>query len=102
MFHCRTATLAAVLTCGGALSLPSFAQTWVSTATQGLGNVLANATPLAALPSSTSLHIAVALQLNNKASLVQYVKAIGDPSNPLYGESLSVDQFVASYAPTSA
>jgi len=67
-----------------------------------LGTVLANAVQLGPLPASTTLHIAVALKLNNRDLLVQYVKAINDPSSPLYGSSLTVSQFVANYAPTSA
>src|SRR6267143_5457970 len=85
-----------------ALTLSSPAQTWISTSTQGLGTVLANAVQLGPLPASTTLHIAVALKLNNRDLLVQYVKAINDPSSPLYGSSLTVSQFVANYAPTSA
>ena len=85
-----------------ALTLPSPAQNWISTSTQGLGTVLANAAQLGPLPASTTLHIAVALKLNNRDLLVQYVKAINDPSSPLYGSSLTVSQFVANYAPTSA
>lgn len=88
--------------CGFALSLPSAAQTWVSTATQGLGNMLVNATPMGLLPAATTLHVAVALQVNNKQSLIQYVQAINDPSNALYGSSLTVSQFLAGYAPTAA
>ena len=85
-----------------ALTLPSPAQTWISTSTQGLGTVLTNAVQLGPLPASTTLHIAVALKLNNRDSLIQYVKAINDPGSPLYGSSLTVSQFVAAYAPTSS
>src|SRR5690348_6628981 len=91
-----------ILVCGCALSFPSLAQVWVSTATQGVGNQLANATPAGLLPGSTTLHIAVALGLNNKDALIQYVQAINDPTNPLYESSLTVSQFTASYAPTSS
>lgn len=87
---------------GCALSLPSNAQTWVSTATQGLGSLLVNATPAGLLPASTPLHVAVALQINNKHSLIQYVNAINDPGNALYGSSLTISQFLATYAPTTA
>jgi subtilase family serine protease len=78
------------------------AQTWVSAGTRGVGNLLANATPLGAADPSMTLHIAVALQLNNKSALLQYVSAINDPASPLYESSLSVDQFISSYAPTAA
>jgi subtilase family serine protease len=78
------------------------AQTWVSTATQGVGNLLTNATPLGSADPSMPLDVALALQLNNKNALAQYVSAINDPTNPAFETSLSVDQFVASYAPTAA
>jgi pseudomonalisin len=94
--------LLSLLLCGSALSLPSNAQTWVATATQGLGSLLVNATPAGFLPASTSLHVAVALQINNKQSLIQYVNAINTPGNALYGSSLTVSQFLATYAPTTA
>jgi len=84
------------------LTLPAAAQTWTSTATQGLGTVLANAVQLGPLPASTTLHVAVALTLNNREALAQYVQAINDPASPLYGNSLTVGQFVAAYAPTSS
>ena len=85
------------------LCLATFAnaQTWVSTATQGLGNLLVNASPLGAADGSQMLHIAVALQLNHKDLLVQYVQAINDPNSPLFNNSLTVDQFVAAYSPTA-
>ena len=78
------------------------AQTWVSTATQGLGNSLVNASPVGALDGSQTLHIAVALQINNRDALIQYVNAINDPNSPLFNNPLTVDQFVATYAPTAA
>jgi len=61
-----------------------------------------NAAPLGLLPAATTLHVAVALQINNKQSLIQYVKSINDPTNTLYGSSLTVSQFLATYAPTAA
>jgi pseudomonalisin len=83
-----------------AAPIPSLAQGWAATATRGLGSLLANATPIGLLPGSTPLHIAVALQVNNKDALVQYVKAVSDPTSALYGNSLTVSQFVSAYAPT--
>src|SRR5207245_5697131 len=75
--------------------------TWVSTATQGLGPFLANATPLGPLSGSTPLHIAVGLKLSNTAALNQYIRSINTPGDPLYGSSLTVDQVVATYGPNS-
>jgi len=92
----------AALVCAGALSVPCFGQGWTSTATKGLGSSLTNATPVGVLPASTALHIAVALRLNNRSGLESYAAAIQDPSNSLFGSALTVDQFVATYAPTSA
>src|SRR5260370_34831988 len=50
--------------------------------------------------ASTTLHVDGALQVNNKQSL--NVKSINDPTNALYGSSLTVSQFLATYAPTAA
>jgi len=86
----------------GALSVPGYGQAWTSTATKGLGSALVNAAPIGALPGSTQLHIAVALQLKNRSALANYVKSIQDPTNALFGDSLTVDQFAASYAPTAS
>ncbi|HUI81672.1 MAG TPA: S53 family peptidase [Bryobacteraceae bacterium] len=88
--------------CAAALSVPGYGQGWTSTATKGLGTALTNAVSLGPLPASTPLHIAVALRLNNRSGLENYVAAIQNPSNSQFGSSLTVDQFVASYAPTSS
>ena len=90
-----------ILFCIIASPMPSLAQGWAATATRGLGNLLANATPIGLLHGSTPLHIAAALQVNNKDALVQYVKAVSDPTSALYGDSLTVSQFVSAYAPTA-
>lgn len=73
--------------------------TWVNTATQGTS--LASATSLGALPGSTPLHVAVALRLRNQSGLDAYIKAINDPTNALFGQSLTPAQFAATYGPTS-
>ena len=101
---CGTALTASLLIAASLLLTASVgsAQTWVPTGTQGVGNLLVNATPLGAAEPSMPLHIAVALQLNNKSALEQYVSSINNPASPLFESSLSVSQFVASYAPTSA
>jgi pseudomonalisin len=78
------------------------ATTWVSTATRATGPLLVNATPLGLVASSTPMHLAVGLRLQNQSALVQYTRAVNDPANSLYGNWLTVDQFVAAYAPTSA
>src|SRR3981189_2904378 len=75
---------------------------WVSTATRAVGPLLVNATPIGVLDNSTPIHIAVGLSLRNQNTLVQYVRAANDPSSPLFGNWLTVDQFVAGYGPTSS
>jgi hypothetical protein len=75
---------------------------WVSTATRAVGPVLVNATPIGLLDSSTPIHVAVGLRLRNQNALVQYVRTANDPSSPLFGNWLTVSQFVAGYAPTSS
>jgi pseudomonalisin len=96
----RVITTFAVLI--GLCCMPLAAQTWSSTATQGLGNVLSNATPLGLAAPNSPMHVAVALQLNNKQALQQYIQAINTPGSALFGSSLTPDQFVANYAPTTA
>jgi pseudomonalisin len=44
--------------------------------------------------------VKVALRLNNRQALEQYIQAINTPTNSLYGSSLSSAEFAASYAPT--
>lgn len=48
------------------------------------------------------MHIAVGLKLRNQSGLAQFVQAVNDPASPVFGNWLTVDQFVASYAPTAA
>jgi pseudomonalisin len=94
--------IAVFLLLASSMCAPAFAQTWASTATQGLGNLLSNATPVGLLDSATPLHVKVALRLNNQSALQQYIQAINTPGSSLYGSSLTTDQFVATYAPTTA
>jgi pseudomonalisin len=94
--------VAASLACLSMLSGIAIAQTWVSTATQAVGPTLANAVSQGNLPDSTSVHVNVGLQIQNKAALVSYVQAISDPGNPLYGQELAPSDFLASYSPSSS
>lgn len=75
---------------------------WSPTATQGVGSMLVNATNLGPLPSSTPLHISVALGIQNKSALQQLVQNENTPSSPLYGTTITPTQFLSTYAPTSA
>jgi subtilase family serine protease len=88
------------------LSLTSLAAAqlpiWISTATRATGPLLLNAIPLGLVANSTPMHVAVGLRLQNQSALVQYAQAVNDPANSLYGNWLTVDQFVAAYAPSSA
>ena len=82
-------------------AMPAGAQLWVSTATKAVGPQLLSAVPQGLLVPSTPLHIVVGLKLRNQSSLVQFVQAANDSASPFFGSTLTVDQFVASYAPTA-
>jgi pseudomonalisin len=78
------------------------AQSWVATSTQAVGPALLNAVSNGPLPDSTPIHVNVALQIQNRAALVQYISEVNNPSSSLYTQELEPAQFAASYAPTSA
>jgi pseudomonalisin len=78
------------------------AQSWVATSTQAVGPALLNATSQGALPDSTPIHVNVALQIQNRDALTQYIAAVNEPSSPLYTQELEPAQFTAAYAPSSA
>jgi len=69
----------ALLVCGSAA-----AQTWVSTSTQAIGPNLLNATSEGNVADSTPVHVNVALQIQNKPALVEYLQQINTPGSPLY------------------
>src|SRR3984885_4384547 len=73
----------------------------VTTATQGVGSALINATAQGLLPASTPIHVNVGLQIQNRAALVAYVRGITKPGNPLYGQELQPSDFLAAYAPST-
>lgn len=81
-----------------------FAQTtWVNTATQGVEvTQLVQASDLGPALPDHPLTIRLALNLQNKQALQNYVQSINDPSNALYGQSLTPDQFAATYGASSA
>ena len=81
---------------------PIGAQTWVSTNTKALSPSLKNASQLGAVPASTSLHLAIGLQMQNANQVQPTLKRMLTPGDPLYGTSLTSDQFVAQFAPTTA
>ena len=76
---------------------------WISTATRGISVAqLASAADYGPLPSDQAMTVRVALKLQNQAALNTYIRNINDPTNPLYGQSLTTAQFAATYAPSSA
>jgi len=77
-------------------------QNWVSTGTQAVGPVLANAISQGNLPDATPIHVNVGLQIKNRDALVNYVKRISTPGDALYQEELEPANFLASYAPSTA
>lgn len=93
-----------VLLLAAAFFSAASAQTlWVNTATQGIStSQLARATDLGPAPGDQAITVRVGLPMQNKAALEAYVKAINDPSNSLYGQSLTPSQFAATYGATSA
>lgn len=78
----------------------AFAQSWTPTATKAL--TLNNATLLGPADPSTPLHIVVGLKLQNASQIPQTLQAMATPGNSLYGTSLTVAQFNAQFAPSSA
>ncbi|MFY9746247.1 MAG: S53 family peptidase [Acidobacteriaceae bacterium] len=104
MQHLRflAASLFAALAATTAIS--TNAQTaWVSTATQGISvSQLASAADYGPTDPQQTITVRVALKLQNQAALNTYIENINNPSNALYGQSLTPAQFAAAYAPSSA
>lgn len=75
---------------------------WVSTATKAYPTqYLHDATLIGPLASSAALHIVVGLQEQN-ANLVQpTLKRMITPGDPLFGTTLTVQQFVAQFGPSA-
>jgi pseudomonalisin len=76
------------------------AQDWAPTATKAAQ--VPNAVLLGSLAPSTSLHIVVGLQERNANQVQPTLRRMLTPGDSLYGTSLTVDQFVAQFAPTSS
>ena len=76
---CKIAPIALAFVLTLATCSPLAAQSWTSTATKGIGNLLSNASSLGLMPASTPVHVSVALQLNNKQALQQYIQVINTP-----------------------
>jgi|HubBroStandDraft_1064217.scaffolds.fasta_scaffold39647_1 pseudomonalisin len=76
---------------------------WANTQTQGTSlSQLASATDEGPAPASQAITVRVALALQNKAALLDYVSSINNPTSANYGQSLTTAQFAAAYAPSAA
>jgi len=81
----------------------ALAQTWASTATQAYPvQYLQQATAIGSLAPSTPMHIVVGLEEQNADQVQPTLRAMLTPGNSLYGTSLTVEQFVAKFGPTTA
>ena len=79
------------------------AQTWTSTATKAFPvQNLQGATLAGPLAASTSVHVVLGLQARNAGEIQPTLQAMLTPGNALYGTSLSLQQYVAQFGPSSA
>src|ERR1700674_1128991 len=86
---------------GAPAALPQTA--WVSTATKAFPvQYLSNASLIGPLDSSTPMHIVVGLQEQNAQQVQPTLRRMITAGDPLYGTSLTVQQFVAQFGPTPA
>ncbi len=92
------ATLASTFT------LSTNAQTgWTATATKGISvSLLDSAADYGPMRSDEAITVRVAMKLQNQTALNTYIRNINDPTNALYGQSLTPAQFAATYGPSSA
>lgn len=95
----KTRGLVAFLSLSLGLCTASLAQDWVSTATKAFP--VSNGTLVGALDPATPMHIVVGLQMLNADQVQPTLRKMLTPGDPLYGTSLTLDQFVAQFAPTS-
>ena len=77
-------------------------QSWVSTGTKALSLSLKNASQLDPLPAATPLHIVVGLKMQNADQVQPTLKRMLTPGDPLYGTSMTPDQFVAQFGPSTS
>jgi pseudomonalisin len=89
--------LVAAATCSAAT-----AQSWTLTATQAYPvQNLKNATLLGPLAAGTAIHVVLGLQAQNASQFQPTLQAMLTPGNPLYGTSLSLEQFVGEFGATA-
>ena len=62
-------------------------------------DVVASLPPLARLPDSTRLHLAIGLPLRNREGLTNLLKQIYDPKSPHYHQYLTPEQFTERFGP---
>jgi subtilase family serine protease len=74
--------------------------TWVNTHTQAIP--LIKATPLGALNAKQTLHISVAMQMQNAQALQDLVQQQATPGSANYDTYITPRQFKAAYAPSAA
>ena len=85
------------------MSLNASAQNWAATATKAYPvQYLQNAAPIGSLAAATPMHIVVGLQEQNANQVQPTLRAMLTPGNPLYGSSLTVQQFAAQFGATTA
>ena len=93
------ATTALVITC---VSTEAGAQNWAPTATQAFPiQHVQNAVPVGPLAASTPMHVVLGLQARNMDQVQPTLKAMLTPGNPLYGTSLTLQQYLAQFGPAT-
>src|SRR5579859_6195631 len=59
-------------------------------------------TPAGRMPASQRINLAIGLPLRNREALTQFVRDLYDPSNPLYHQFITPDQFTQNFGPSVA
>ena len=86
--------------CLSTMTAAGAATSWVNTATQAIP--LVQATPLGALPATTSVRVAVALKMQNAQALANLVKDENTVGSASYNTFITPQQFNATYAPSTS
>jgi pseudomonalisin len=92
----------AVLALGICVSADAGAQEWASTATKAFPvQNIPGATLVGPLAATTTVHVVLGLQTQNASQIQPTLQAMITPGNPLNGTSLTLQQFVTQFGPTS-
>jgi pseudomonalisin len=92
----------AVLALGICVSADASAQEWASTATKAFPvQNIPGATLVGPLAATTTVHVVLGLQTQNASQIQPTLQAMITPGNPLNGTSLTLQQFVTQFGPTS-